>query len=63
MRERRYGWTVEMQVKALRKRLRVVEVPVTYKCRVAGENKISGNLVNSAKAGVTILSTVLRNAF
>jgi glycosyltransferase involved in cell wall biosynthesis len=62
MRERHYGWTVEMQVKALRKRLRVLEVPVSYKRRVAGVNKISGNLVNSAKAGVTILCTVFRYA-
>ncbi len=62
MREPRYGWTVEMQVKALRRKLRVIEVPVSYKRRAAGENKISGNLVNSAKAGATILYTVLRNA-
>ncbi len=62
MRERHYGWTVEMQVKALRKKLRVLEVPISYKRRVAGVNKISGNLVNSAKAGITILSTVFRNA-
>ena len=62
MRERRYGWTVEMQVKALRKKLRVMEVPVSYKRRAAGENKISGNLMNSAKAGATILFTVLRYA-
>jgi len=62
MREQRYGWTVEMQVKALRRKLRVLEVPVSYKRRAAGENKISGNLVNSAKAGATILYTVLRNA-
>jgi glycosyltransferase involved in cell wall biosynthesis len=62
MRERHYGWTVEMQVKALRKNLRVLEVPISYKRRVAGVNKISGNLVNSAKAGVTILCTVFRYA-
>jgi glycosyltransferase involved in cell wall biosynthesis len=62
MRERHYGWTVEMQVKALRKGLRVLEVPISYKCRAAGVNKISGNLVNSAKAGITILCTVFRYA-
>jgi glycosyltransferase involved in cell wall biosynthesis len=62
MRERRYGWTVEMQVKALQKGLRVVEWPVTYKRRAAGENKISGNLVNSVKAGLTILYTVVRHS-
>lgn len=60
MRDRDYGWTVEMQVKALKKRLRVVEIPVTYRRRKAGENKVSGNVIASIRAGLKILWTVLR---
>lgn len=62
MAERNYGWTVEMQVQALKQGLRILEVPVTYRRRVAGENKISGNLANSIRAGARILWTVLRLA-
>jgi glycosyltransferase involved in cell wall biosynthesis len=60
MKDRNFGWTVEMQVKALREGLRVVEVPVTYRRRIAGENKVSGNAWNSLRAGVKILWTVFR---
>lgn len=62
MRDRNYGWTIEMQIKALRLGLRVVEVPVRYGVRVAGENKVSGNLRASARAGWIILRTVFRFA-
>lgn len=57
-----YGWTVEMQIKALRKGLRVIEVPVSYGLRQAGENKVSGNLANSLRAGAKMVSVVLRHA-
>lgn len=60
MRELDYGWTVEMQVKALRRGLRVMEVPVSYGLRKAGENKVSGNLRASVEAGWKILWTVAR---
>jgi glycosyltransferase involved in cell wall biosynthesis len=60
MRDRNYGWTVEMQVRALQQGLRVIEVPVSYRRRQAGVNKVSGNLVASVKAGWKILSTVLK---
>lgn len=63
MRDRNYGWTVEMQIKALQMRLRVREVPVKYGRRVAGENKVSGNLRASAMAGAIILRTVFRAAW
>lgn len=63
MRDRNYGWTVEMQIKALQLGLRVREVPVRYGRRVAGENKVSGNLRASAKAGWIILRTVFRAAW
>jgi glycosyltransferase involved in cell wall biosynthesis len=60
MRERNYGWTIEMQVRALEDGLRVMEVPVSYRMRAAGENKVSGNLRASIAAGTKIISTVLR---
>jgi glycosyltransferase involved in cell wall biosynthesis len=62
MRERNYGWTVEMQVKALKHGLRILEVPVSYHTRLAGENKVSGNLRASLQAGYRIIATILRLA-
>lgn len=58
MRDRNYGWTVEMQVKALQRDLRIQEVPVSYFRRV-GVSKVSGNLYASIRAGWKILSTIL----
>jgi glycosyltransferase involved in cell wall biosynthesis len=63
MRDRNYGWTVEMQVRALQQGLRVVEVPVSYGVRAAGENKVSGNLKSSVRAGIKILSVIGRLAW
>lgn len=54
MRDRDWGWTLEMQVRALQEGLRVVEVPVRYRRRV-GKSKISGTLVGSYRAGRKIL--------
>lgn len=54
-----FGWTAEMQVKALRHGLRVVEVPVSYRKRV-GVSKITGTVKGTILAGIKILSTVLR---
>lgn len=59
MRDRRFGWTVEMQVRALQLGARVVEVPATYRKR-AGRSKISGTLGGVAKAGFWILFTIFR---
>lgn len=60
MREPAYGWTVEMQVRALQRGLRVKEVPVSYRVRAAGENKVSGNLRASVLAGYRIIATIFR---
>lgn len=57
-----FGWTAEMQVKALRHGLRVVEVPVSYRRRV-GVSKITGTIQGTVRAGYKILWTVLRHAF
>jgi glycosyltransferase involved in cell wall biosynthesis len=55
-----YGWTVEMQLKAVQRKLRVVEVPVRYRKRI-GRSKISGTIIGSARAGFTILRTIARH--
>lgn len=56
-----FGWTAEMQVKALRHGLSVVEVPVSYKKRV-GVSKITGTVQGTIRAGYKILWTVARHA-
>lgn len=56
-----FGWTAEMQVKALRRGLRVAEVPVSYRRRV-GVSKITGTLSGTLRAGYKILWTVLRHS-
>jgi glycosyltransferase involved in cell wall biosynthesis len=61
MADRNFGWTVEMQVKAVRKGLRCTEVPVSYRPRI-GKSKISGTITGSVKAGMKILWIVLREA-
>lgn len=58
MRDRDYGWTVEMQLKARVAGLRVVEVPVRYRARI-GTSKITGTLAGSARAGFKILAWIL----
>lgn len=59
MRDRDFGWTAEMQVKALRLGMRVTEVPVSYRKRV-GVSKITGTLKGTFLAGYKILLTVIR---
>jgi glycosyltransferase involved in cell wall biosynthesis len=59
MRDRTYGWTVEMQLKAALAGLRVREVPVSYRRRI-GTSKISGTIRGAVLAGLTILATVAR---
>jgi glycosyltransferase involved in cell wall biosynthesis len=55
-----YGWNVEMQVKAVRRGLRWVEVPVGYRRRV-GTSKISGTVVGTLRAGAKILLAVIQH--
>jgi len=59
MEDQTWGWTVEMQVKAIRKNLRILEVPVSYRKRI-GKSKISGTVVGSIKAGVKIIATIFK---
>lgn len=59
MKDRTYGWTVEMQVKALQQGLKVMEIPVSYRLRL-GRSKVSGTLSGTVKAGFKILWTIAR---
>ena len=61
MQDRTYGWTVEMQVKVLQHRMKVVEIPVSYRKRI-GRSKVSGTISGSVKAGAKILWTIGRLA-
>ncbi len=62
MTDRTYGWNVEMQIKAVRRRLRITEVPVRYRKRAGGESKVSGTVSGTFLAGYKILWTVFRYA-
>ena|SRR5438132_9127586 len=62
MREETYGWNLEMQMKAARARLRILEVPVNHRCRAGGISKVSGTLRGTFVAGVRIIATFLRIA-
>lgn len=50
-----YGWTIEMQIRALQEGLRVKEFPIPYLRRKAGRSKVSGTVVGSFRAGGKIL--------
>ena len=60
MRDRDFGWTVEMQVKALKQRLVCAEVPVSYRKRI-GKSKISGTVTGVVLAGHKILWTIFKS--
>ena len=59
MEDKTYGWTVEMQLKALKQKLSYVEVPVRYKKRI-GISKVSGTVKGSIFAGVKILGWIFK---
>lgn len=62
MKEQTYGWNLEMQMRAARSGLRILEVPVNHRCRTGGESKVSGTLRGTFVAGARILATLLRVA-
>jgi hypothetical protein len=62
MRDRNFGWTVEMQLKAARRGLRHAEVPVSYRRRI-GRSKISGTLRGTLLASYTIVRVLARHAW
>jgi glycosyltransferase involved in cell wall biosynthesis len=63
MKEETYGWNLEMQMKAARAGLRVLEVPVDHRCRTGGVSKVSGTFRGTFIAGARIIATFLRIAF
>ena len=62
MREQTYGWNLEMQMKAARARLRILEIPVNHRRRAGGESKVSGTLRGTFVAGARIIATLVRVA-
>jgi glycosyltransferase involved in cell wall biosynthesis len=62
MRERTYGWNLEMQMRVARAGLRVLELPVVYRRRAGGESKVAGNLRGTIRAGSRIIATFARVA-
>ena len=63
MREMTYGWNLEMQMRAARAGLRILEVPVAHRCRRGGASKVSGTVRGTLKAGLRIALTFARVAF
>ena len=63
MSELTYGWNLEMQIKAAQCGLRILEVPVDYRCRIGGESKVAGNFRASVKAATRILEVLFRVGF
>jgi len=62
MREMSYGWNIEMQMKAARQRLRILELPMPYRRRRGGVSKVAGSLGGTMRAGGRIIATFLRVA-
>lgn len=62
MKEETYGWNLEMQMRAARAGLRILELPVSHRCRTGGESKVSGTLRGTFVAGTRILATLFRVA-
>lgn len=59
MTDKTYGWTIEMQIKAVQKKLKYCEVPVDYKVRI-GQSKVSGTVKGAVFAGIKIIFAVFK---
>ncbi len=62
LKDKNYGWTVEMQIKAAKLKMKCTEVPVSYRKRI-GESKVTGTITGSIKAGVKILWVIFISIF
>jgi len=62
MTDKTYGWTVEMQLKALKQKLNYIEIPVKYRTRI-GVSKVSGTLKGTILAGFKILGWIVKYSF
>ena len=62
MSDKTYGWTIEMQIKSAKKKLRFCEIPVRYRKRI-GESKVSGTVKGTVLAGIKIIWAVFKYRF
>jgi len=62
MSDKTYGWTIEMQIKAAKNKLRFCEIPVSYRKRI-GVSKVSGTLKGTVLAGIKIIWAVFKYRF
>jgi glycosyltransferase involved in cell wall biosynthesis len=62
MREMTYGWNIEMQFLAARAKLRILEIPLPYRCRTGGASKVAGSLRGTIRASTRIVTTFIRVA-
>ncbi|MBE7446446.1 MAG: glycosyltransferase [Planctomycetia bacterium] len=62
MKDKDFGWTVEMQIKAVMQKIRILEVPVRYRKRI-GQSKITGTIKGSVQAGIKIIYTIFKYRF
>src|SRR5260370_36024779 len=60
MRELTYGWNIEMQMRAARAGLRILEIPVDYHRRRGGNSKVAGSVTGTIRAGARIVATFAR---
>lgn len=59
MQDKTYGWTIEMQIKAVKNKLRITEVPVSYRKRI-GFSKVSGTVKGTVMAGIKIIFAIFK---
>jgi len=62
MKDKWFGWTIEMQIKAAKRKYKIKEVPVSYRKRI-GKSKVTGTIKGSVMAGVIILKTIFVQLF
>ncbi|CCG53634.1 Glycosyl transferase, group 2 family protein [Flavobacterium indicum GPTSA100-9 = DSM 17447] len=62
MQDKTYGWTVEMQLKALKQKMTYIEIPVKYKNRI-GVSKVSGTVKGTIMAGIKIIGWIFKYTF
>lgn len=62
MKDKTYGWTVEMQLKILKNKINYIEIPVRYKNRI-GVSKVSGTVKGSIMAGIKIIGWIVKYSF
>ncbi len=60
MREMTYGWNIEMQIKAARAGLRILEIPLPYRRRAGGVSKVAGSVHGTIRASTRIITTFMR---